>query len=165
MERSNEKQKETCRENRKHTIDDAREMRDAYVRSWPQPVSKEFTPNCLSAYCKATQLKIMPVCCVCSRQQFEVPMHEILLSAGANLPDYFSILTVTSPSLGDNEFWFTDSRLNGMMLDSNGIRTDAGSGDMELHVCHPGYTYLPRSSMPRFTLVNKLYRGHLPEEF
>ena len=38
------------------------------------------------------------------------------------------------------------------------------SGDVKLCICHSCYIYLPRSSMPRFALANKLYRGCLPGE-
>ena len=163
-ERRNEYQKEARRANQKSAVADARATQDAYVHSWPQPVPRDVVLNCLSAYCKATQLKIPLICCVCSRQQFEVKVHDVLLNAGTSLPDYFSILTVTSPS-SHGEFRFADSRLDGLMLDSNGIEYNSASGDTKLRICHPCYAYLPRSSMPRFALANNLYRGHLPEEF
>ncbi|KAF9782693.1 hypothetical protein BJ322DRAFT_986109, partial [Thelephora terrestris] len=51
------------------------------------------------------------------------------------------------------------------MLDSNGIHTDTTSRATKLSVCNPCFSYLPRSSMPRFALANKLYRGCLPKEF
>ena len=122
--------------------------------------------KCVNAYYEATQLKIPPTGCVCARQQLDVEIHEISLNSDDHLPDYFSILSVEdNPPFTEDEFRFTDSRLNGLMLDANGIQIDAPSGNTKLRVCQPCYTYLPRSSMPRFALANKLYRGRLPEEF
>ena len=129
-----------------------------------QPIPKNLVLDCLSTYFEAMQLKIPPVCCMCSRWQFEVVMHEISLKAGADLPDYFLILRVTLPSL-HNEFQFADLQLSGLMLDLNGIQTGAAFGDMELCICFPCYAYLPWSSMPWFALANNLYHGILPEEF
>jgi hypothetical protein len=165
-ERRNEKKKQTRRENHMTSVADARESRDAYIRSWPQPVSKDIIFKSINAYHEATQLKIPPTCCVCSRQQLDVEVHQISLSTEKQLPDYLSILSVEdNPPFLEDEFQFTDSRLNGLMLDSNGIQTDATSGETRLYVCHACHTHLPRSSMPRFALANKLYRGCLPEEF
>ena len=163
-ERKNQRQKEARRAKQKSTIADIRKTRNAYIHSWPQPIPKNIVLDCLGTYFEATQLKFPPICCVCSRRQFEVVMHEISLNTGADLPDYFLILKVTSPSL-HNEFQFADLRLSGLMLDSNGIQTNTVSGDTKLCICHPCYAYLPRSSMPRFALANNLYRGILPEEF
>jgi hypothetical protein len=165
-ERRNEKRKEARRTNQKCSVADTCATRDTYIRSWPQPVPREVVLKCTNAYYEATQLKIAPVCCVCSRRQLDVEMHRIPLSSGNKLPDYFSVVSVEdNPPFSSDDFRFTDPRLNGLMLDSNGIRTDESSGDTQLCVCHPCYTYLPRSSMPRFALANKLHRGRLPEEF
>ena len=165
-ERKNEKKKQTRRENHMSSVTNARETREAYIRSWPQPVPKDVVFKCINAYHEATQLKIPPTCCVCARQQLDVGIHHISLSAGDRLPDYFSVLSIeNNPPFLKDEFRFTDLRLDGLMLDSNGIQTDIASGDTKLCVCHPCYAYLPQSSMPRFALANKLYRGRLPEMF
>ncbi|KAF9779881.1 hypothetical protein BJ322DRAFT_1012857, partial [Thelephora terrestris] len=93
-------------------------------------------------------------------------MREISLNAGRPLPDYFSILSAEDNApFTEDEFLFADSRLNGLLLDSNGIQTNTASGDTKLCVCDPCHTYLLRATMPRFALANKLYRGRLPEEF
>ena len=65
----------------------------------------------------------------------------------------------------EDEFRFMDLCLNGLMLDSDRTHTDVASGDTELSICHSCFTYLPRSSMPCFALVNKLYCGQLTKEF
>ena len=160
-----EKQKQTRRENHMLSIASDREARDAYIRSWPQLVPKDVTLKCINAYYEGTHLKIPLSCCVCSRQQLDTEIHYISLTAGDPLPDYLSILNVEeNPLFSEDEFRFIDSRLNGLMLDPNGVETDA-TGDTELRVCHPCHSYLPRSMMPRFALANKLYHGYLPEEF
>ena len=163
-ERRNEKKKEIRRSNRKCTVADVCASRGEYIRSWPQLVPRDVLTGCLNAYYEATQLRIPLVCCVCSRQQFDVETREIVLSAEADLPDYFSTLEAMSPSL-HNEFTFSDSRFDGLALDPNGMETNTGTGDTKLSVCCPCYVYLIRGSMPRFALANKLYRGRLPEEF
>jgi hypothetical protein len=84
---------------------------------------------------------------------------------GDPAPDYFLILSVEdSLPFSADVFQFTDSHLNGLMLDTNGIQTDTASGDRQLGVCSHCYAYLPRSSMPHFAPANKLYHGHLPDK-
>ena len=82
-ERIKEKHKGVRRANQKCSIADARATRDAYIRSWPQPVLKDVVLNCLNMYYEATKLKTPLTCCVCSRQQLEVEIHE---TAGHYIP-------------------------------------------------------------------------------
>jgi len=118
--------------------------------------------ECVNAYCNATQLKIPSTFSVCSRQQFDVEMHRVSLTASDRLPDYLSTLSAKdNPPFSESEFQFEDSRLDRLILDPNGIQTGATSGDTKLCVCHPCYSYLSHSSMPRFALANKLHRGRL----
>ena len=91
-ERQSEKKKQARRENHMSPVSNAREARDAYIRSWPQPVPKDVVLKCVNVYYEATQLKIPLICCVCARQQLGVEVHEISLSSDDQLPDYFSIL-------------------------------------------------------------------------
>ena len=156
-----EKEKQTRCQNHMSSVASDHEARDAYIRSWPQMVPKDVTLTCINAYYEGTQLTIPLSCCMCSRQQLDTKIHYISLTADDPLPDYLSILNVeNNPIFSEDEFWFPDSRLNGLMLDPNRVETDA-AGDMKLCVCHPCHSYLPRSMMPRFALVNKLYRGLL----
>jgi len=111
--------------------------------------------GCVNAYYNATQLEIPPTCSVCMRQQPNVKIHQISLSAGNQLPDHFLILNV-EPPFSEDEFWFADSRLNGLMLDSNVIQTEMATGARKF-VCHACHTHLPQFSIPRFALANKLY--------
>jgi hypothetical protein len=79
----------------------------------------------------------------------------VRLNVGDPVPDYFVIFSIEDslPFLGD-EFQFTDSRLNGLMLDPNGIQTDTTSGDIQLCACShcydatfcSGEQILPRAS-------------------
>ena len=91
-------------------------------------------------------------------------MNRVVLNENEEIPDYLSILqNDDEPWVSDNEFQFTDSHLNGLVLNPDGLQvSEKGT---TLLVCHPCHAYLPRSLMPRFALANKLYRGHLPEEF
>jgi len=84
-ERKNGEKKQARRENRTSFIANACEARDTYIRSWPQPVPKDVVFECVNAYCNATQLKIPSTCSVCSRQQFDVEMHQVLLTASDRL--------------------------------------------------------------------------------
>ena len=65
-------------------------------------------------------------------------MRQILPGTDDWLPDYLLILNVNDslPFLGDPEFQFVDSRLNGLILDSTGMQTDAASGTTKFCVCH-----------------------------
>jgi hypothetical protein len=91
-------------------------------------------------------------------------MRDIVVNVNEELPEYFSILRNENASpFSNDDFHFTDSRLNGLMLDPHGLQIDKGC--KTFHVCHPCNGYLPWSLMPRFAFANKLYRGHLPEEF
>ncbi|KAF9648668.1 hypothetical protein BDM02DRAFT_3128872 [Thelephora ganbajun] len=93
-ERKNEKKKQTCCENHMSSIVNTRETWDAYICSWPQPIPRDIVFECINAYYEATQLKIPPTCCVCARQQPDIEIHHVSLSAGDWLPNYFSILSV-----------------------------------------------------------------------
>ena len=89
----------------------------------------------------------------------------IIYPLAPSVPDYLLILIVKdNPPFSTDEFQFTDSCLNGLILDFTGIQTNA-SGDTKLCVCHPCHTYLSCSSMLHFALANKLYCRRLPEEF
>ena len=159
-----ERKKQTRREQRAAVISDAREAREAYVQAWPQVVPKDVVYGCLNAYYEGSQWTMPPVCCVCSRRQHGVEMHDVVLNVSEELPDYLSILRNEDESLfPDDEFLFTDPRLNGLVLDPDGLHVNEER--TTLRVCHPCNGYLPRSLMPRYALANKLYRGRLPEEF
>jgi hypothetical protein len=91
-------------------------------------------------------------------------MHNIILSADDEMPDYLEILRDKPQSqFSDDEFCFIDPRLNRLLLDPDGIQLT--QSQTTLQVCHPYEGYLPRSLMPRYALANQLYRGHLPEDF
>jgi len=91
-------------------------------------------------------------------------MHEIVLNANESVPTYLSILHSDCETLfPDDEFKLVDPRLNGLMLDPDGLQICEKY--TILRVCHLCNGYLPRSLMPRYALANKLYRGRLPKEF
>jgi hypothetical protein len=159
-----ERNKRTRREKREVTVSGVREAQDAYVRSWPQVIPKDVVHECLNAHYEGSQWTMPPICCVCSRRQHAVEMHNIVLNTNKELPEYLSTLRNEDESLfPDDTFKFTDPRLNGLILDPDGLQVDEER--TTLHVCHPCNGYLPRSLMPRYALANKLYRGRLPEEF
>ena len=63
-----------------------------------------------------------PICCVCSRRQHAVRIHDIILDVSEELPDYLSIPWNDWKSLFPNhEFLFADLRLNGLVLDPDGL--------------------------------------------
>ena len=158
------KGKQIRREKREMAVSDAREVRETYVKSWPQAISKDIVYRCLNAYYTGSQWVMPPVCCVCSRRQHGVDMYDMVVNPNEEIPGYFSILRNEDMSpFSDDDFRFTDSRLNGLMLDPSGLQSD--NGHTTLHICYPCNGYLPRSLMPRFALANQLYRGHLPKEF
>ena len=66
-ERKSEKQKQVRRENQITSVVDARETRDTYIKSWPQPVPEDVVLECINVYYEGTQLKIPPTCSVCAR--------------------------------------------------------------------------------------------------
>jgi len=163
-ERIKEKSKQARRERHGMIVSDARDARDAYIASWPQVIPKDITYGCLNAYYEGSQWKMPPVCCVCSRRQHETEIHEIVLNPNEAIPTYLSILHDHCESpFSDDEFKFADPRLNGLVLDADGLQICEKY--TILRVCHPCNGYLPRSLMPRYALANKLYRGRLPEEF
>ena len=109
--------KEACCEKHAVAVAKACEVWEVYVHSWPQVIPKETVYECLNAYYKGSQWVIPPVCCVCSRQQHAVEMHNIVLNANVDFPEYLSILCNNCGScFVDNEFCFTDPRLNGLVF-------------------------------------------------
>jgi len=163
-ELAKERNKRARREKHEVAVSDARETQETYVQSWPQVVQKDVVYECLKSYYKGSQWTTPPVCCVCSRQQHDVEMHDIVVAANEELPEYLSILRNDNESLcADDEPQFVDPRLNGLLLDPDGLQVN--EEHTMLHVCSPCNGYLPRSLMPRHALANKLYRGRLPKEF
>jgi hypothetical protein len=66
------------------------------------------------------------------------------LSANSELPDYLSILSVNgNPPFTEDEFRFADERLDGLMLDSNGIQLLR-----QQTLCNPCSTYREQSRYP-----------------
>jgi len=145
-------------------LSDAREAREAYIQTWPQVVPKDTVYESLNAYYKGSQWTMPPVCCVCSRRQHGVEVHNIVLNANEEPPDCLTILRNEDEALfPDDEFLFADPRLNGLVLDPDGLQVNAEQ--TTLYVCHPCNRYLPWFLMPCYALANRLYRGHFPEEF
>ena len=159
-----ERDRQIRRDKHGAAISGAQETREEHIRSWPQVIPQDVVYGCLNAYYKDSQWTMPPVCCVCSRRQHDTEMHEIVLNANEPVPTYLSILHSDCETLfPDDEFKFVDPRLNGLMLDPDGLQICEKY--TILRVCHPCNGYLPRSLMPRYALANKLYRGRLPDEF
>ena len=159
-----EKNRKSRREKCDAAVFNAHETQEEYVQSWPQVIPKDTVYGCLNAYYNGTQWTMPPVCSVCSRQQHAVDMHDIVLKSNEEIPEHLSILRKEDESLFSNDkFQFADTRLDGLMLDPDGLHVNEEC--TMLRMCHPCYTYLPRSLMPQFALANKLYRRCLPEEF
>ena len=122
-------------------------MQEEYIRSWLQVIPKDIVHGCLNAYYEGTQWNIPPVCSVCSRRQYAVEMHDIVLNSNEEIPEYLSILRNEEESLFSNdEFQFVDSRLDSLMLDPD--RLQVNKGCTTLRVCRPRYGYLSRLLMP-----------------
>ena len=63
-----------------------------------------------------------PICYVCSRRQHAVRLYNIIHDVSEELPDYLSIPWNDCKSLFPNdEFLFADPRLNGLVLDPDGL--------------------------------------------
>jgi len=80
---------------------------------------------------------------LCLKRQHDIEMHDVVLETDGELPDYLSILPNSDdPLFSDDEFRFTDLRLNGLVLDPHGLRIERER--TTLQVCHPCNGYLPR---------------------
>src|SRR5467141_34963 len=64
-----------------------------------------------------------------------------------------------------SEFHYNVPSLDGMILCKDGIHDQKDNGHTILSFCHDCYSSLHKNRMPCFALVNKLYRGFLPNEF
>lgn len=164
LEMKREKERQSCREQHDAAVSGAHQTREEYVQSWPQVILRDIMYECLNSYYNSTQWNMPQVCPVCSRWQHAVEMHGIVLGSDEEIPAYLQILRNEDKSLfSEDEFRFMDSHLDRLMLDPDGLQVN--EEHTTLHVCHPCYGYLSQSLMPRCTLANKLYRGHLPNEF
>ena len=91
-------------------------------------------------------------------------MHDIVVAANEELPEYLSTLHDDNESLcADDEPQFVDPRLNGLLLDPDGLQVN--EEHTTFRDCSQCNGYLPRSLRPRHALANKLYRGHLSKKF
>jgi len=70
-------------------------------------------------------------------------MHDVVLNVNESVPSYLSILRNNYGSLfSDDEFQFTDPRLNGLILDPDG--SNISEERTTLRVCHSCNGYIPR---------------------
>jgi len=138
-----EKSKHVRREKRTLAVTEAHETREECVRSWPQVVLRNIVCESLNTYYEGSRWSTPPVCCVCSRQQYDVEIHDVVLKSDDELPDHLSTLRNGDESLfPDDEFQFADPRLNGLVLDPRGLQIRPEH--TTLQICHPCNGYLPR---------------------
>ena len=91
---ANKGKKRTHREKRDTVVSNANETHEAYIRFWPPVVPNGIVYECTNAYCGGSQWTTPPVCCVCSRRQDAVEMHDIV---HADLKRRASGLSLNSP--------------------------------------------------------------------
>ena len=138
-----ERNKESCRKKHNLVVSDARKAREAHVQSWLQVISDNVVYGCLNTYHEGSQWIMPPICCVCSKQQHTVEMHDVVLNTNKELLGYFSTLRNEDESFfSDDEFQFADPCLNGLVLDPDGLQVNENC--TTLHICHLCNGYLPR---------------------
>ena len=123
-------------------------------------------------YVEATCLNQPHICACCGKGRFgEVLKYiEILFTCKA-LPRNLELLRLTDPFIVkhciiqqmSSEFVFGHTLLDGLMLLKEGVRD--GLDGKSAGFCTDCYNSLGRSELPKFSLKNGLYRGHLPKRF
>ena len=145
------------------------ELEQQCINEWPQQVSKDIIFHRLNEYYEGTVFKAPPVCAVCSCQHFGHLTPPVTIQLNDNqIPPYLSVLLASPENILSNlpdEFQFIHPLLHGLMLDKHGIHIGDDHGSITLDICDECYSPLVKSMVPHFALANRLYRGHLPDEF
>jgi len=82
--------------------------------------------------------------------------------AGDFIPQFCLVNQLSS------EFIFGNHALDSLLLVKSGVHVDETTHNATVKVCnqcHASLSKKPHPRVPKFALKNKLYRGHLPQEF
>jgi len=138
---------------------------------WPSKISYDFAKTCAANYHKNFQWKRPECCSVCARRKRRLRMnHFELHDPFSTLPKFFNILCLSSSHRHyDNpHFRFDHPALDRHMFYKEGIQFSVDSdGPIQVIVCNDCLSPLKRSPslVPKYSLMNHLYQGQLPERF
>jgi hypothetical protein len=131
-------------------------------------VSEDTIFLCLQRYYEWTSVSVPLSCAVCSRARVTAPVTRLMLS---DVTDDFEVLRVDRPASLclhaqdlDTELVHADPRVNGLMLDADGMELSNDDGRY-LNICNDCLYDISRRRMPRYALANQLNRGYLPVTF
>jgi len=169
-EQYNNMLKRRRRENHRQVIEEKKKEQNKLEQEWPTVVPKDLILNCVNAYREGTIWVPPPVCAVCGQAQhvdhFNIDVAAIelerppILKLLENKNDWIHIHCPSALS-------YEGSYLNNLLLDPLGITNNIGpSGQYStIRVCQNCYGSLGKNKIPRFALVNNLFRGILPDAF
>ena len=150
-------------EDRIQSVKENAAKEEALIRSWPNVIHNDIVFECLERYQTGTIWVPPLVCCVCGLERRDIV--EIEISAIADSPIDCYPLHVTDPFIRDqSEFTYSLDVIDGAILDPQGFK-DRTSDGLVLQMCGECHSALKKHKVPRLSLANRLYRGHLPDEF
>ena len=157
---------------KEQTVHNTKQQMVKYEGEWPQLVSESIILECLSDYRKGTVWKSPPVCAACG--QIKDCGHILLEVPGmtSGPPEVLKLLKNNNAWILQHEpnaLLYESQHLNGLLLDQLGIQKKTGNTkntcDVTVTLCTHCYESLKKKKIPKFSLVNNLYRGKLCEEF
>jgi len=144
------------------------------TRNWPTIPSPQVVLQCLKAYYCNTSQKRPRCCAVCTHRRWNTKMQEYAISneSGADLQG-LHILQITDnyiiehQALNSTILHFGNIALdkNPLLLHSPGVHIKDITLDALIDVCNQCHASLKLNKVPKFSLKNYLYHGHLPDEF
>jgi hypothetical protein len=141
---------------------------------WPSVVPSNVSLDCVCKYREATCWQAGRVCGVCSRRCHDTTVCDIEHDSDiGSLPMHLDILQLSDAFIVHNcvvqhlssEFVYDGIPwLNGVMLDKAALSV-VSNIRASLVVCADCFSSLTHGKIPRLALANRLYRGHLPDQF
>src|SRR6266478_5627859 len=145
-----------------------------HARNWPTLPLPEVVHKCLKAYYTNTSQKRPRCCAVCACRRWNTQMHEYVISNGSCadlqglhilcITDKYIIEHLTQNSIIPH---FGNLAMDEypLLLHSPGVHIKDKSLDAHIDVCNHCHASLKLHKVPKFSLKNHLYHGHLPDEF
>ena len=145
-----------------------------HARNWPTLPSPEVVHKCLKAYYTNTSKKQPRCCAVCAHRRWNTQIYEYVIPNDCHADlNGLHILHITNNYITKHQtqnstiLHFGNVALdkNPLLLHSPAVHIKENTFDAHIDVCSHCHASLKLNKVPKFSLKNHLYHGHLPDEF